>query len=151
MFLIAPWVDLRCSRDGSFVRNQDSDYLLRDRLIRAGLQVMPRHLATTVPHIIDFSLPRPDKQSWAQILPNTVWVGIGSKEVLLDDAIAFVNRVKADGVNVEFQLDKGKVHDWHIVEDLLDVDRYFAAVGEVPQGLMEGAANMAEAIISAMS
>ncbi|CAD0092390.1 unnamed protein product [Aureobasidium mustum] len=151
VFLIAPWIDLRCSRDGSFVRNRDSDYLLRDRLIRAGLQVMPRHLDATVPHIIDFSLPRPDKQSWAQTLPNKVWMGIGSKGVLLDDAIAFVNRVEADGMNVEFQLDKGKVHDWQIVEDLLDVDQYFATIGEVPQGLMKGAANIAEAIFSAKS
>lgn len=150
-FLIAPWIDLRCSRDGSFVRNKESDYLLRDRLIRAGYQVMPRELDATVPHIINFSLPRPDKQSWAHILPSKVWVGIGSKEVLLDDAIAFVDRLRADGVNVEFQLDEGKIHDWHIVEDLLDADTYFATVGEVPQGLMRGAANLAQAIISTMS
>ncbi|KAK5999452.1 hypothetical protein QM012_005453 [Aureobasidium pullulans] len=151
VFLIAPWIDLRCTRDGSWVRNRDSDYLLRNWIIRAGLQVMPRQLDSTVPHIINFALPRPDKQSWAQILPAKVWVGIGSKDVLLDDAIAFVDRVKGDGVNVEFQIDNGKVHDWHIVEDLLDADQYFATVGEVPQGLMKGAKNMAEVIISSLS
>ncbi|KAG9964209.1 alpha/beta-hydrolase, partial [Aureobasidium melanogenum] len=150
-FLIAPWIDLRCTRDGSFVRNRDSDYLLRNRLIRAGYQVMPRELDATAPHIINFSLPRPEKQSWAQILPSKVWVGIGSNEILLDDAIAFVDRVKADGVNVDFQIDEGKVHDWHIVEDLLDADTYFATVGEVPPELMMGAANLAEVIILAMS
>ncbi|KAH0380372.1 alpha/beta-hydrolase, partial [Aureobasidium melanogenum] len=150
-FLIAPWIDLRCVRDGSFVRNRDSDYLLRDRLIRAGYQVMPRELDATAPHIINFSLPRPEKQSWAHVLPSKVWVGIGSNEILLDDAIAFVDRVKADGVNVDFQIDEGKVHDWHIVEDLLDADTYFATVGEVPPGLMRGATSLAEVIISTMS
>ncbi|KAH0365335.1 alpha/beta-hydrolase, partial [Aureobasidium melanogenum] len=149
-FLIAPWIDLRCS-SGSWVRNKDSDYLRRDIIVRAGLQVMPRELEATAPHIINFTLPRPEKQSWAQILPSNVWVGIGTNEVLLDEAVDFVNRVKTDGVNVDFQIDQGKVHDWQIVEDLLDVDKYFATVGEVPQGLMRGAANLAEVIISAMS
>lgn len=151
VFLMAPWIDLRCARDGSFARNRDSDYLVRDRLIRAGYQVMPRELDATAPHIINFSLPRPEKQSWAQILPSKVWVGIGSKEVLLDDAVAFVDRVKADGVDVKFQIDEGKVHDWHIVEDLIDADRYFATIGEVPQGLMRGATAMANFIIPATS
>lgn len=151
LFLMAPWIDLRCSRDGSFVRNRDSDYLVRDRLIRAGYEVMPRELDATAPQIINFALPRPGNQSWAQILPSKVWVGIGSNEILLDDAVAFVDRLKADGVNVEFQIDEGKVHDWHIVEDLMDADQYFATVGDVPAGLMRGATTMAEVIISAMS
>ncbi|KAH0347077.1 alpha/beta-hydrolase, partial [Aureobasidium melanogenum] len=151
VFLIAPWIDLRCSTGGSWTRNRDSDYLRRDIIIRAGLQVMPHELDATAPHIINFALPRPEKQSWAQILPSKVWVGIGSNEVLLDENIAFVDHLRADGVNVDFQIYQGKVHDWQIVEDLLDADKYFATVGEVPQGMMQGAANLAEVIISAMS
>ncbi|CAD0084582.1 unnamed protein product, partial [Aureobasidium vineae] len=132
-FLVAPWIDLRCFKDGSFVRNKDADYLVRDLLITAGEQVMPRGLDITASHIINFSLPRPNKQSWADILPSKVWVGIGSNDTLLDDAVAFVDCVKADGVQVDFEINDGKVHDWHIVEDIFDTDNYFATVGEVPE------------------
>ncbi|KAI4718726.1 alpha/beta-hydrolase [Aureobasidium sp. EXF-10727] len=150
-FLVAPWIDLRCSKDGSFVRNKDADYLVRDLLITAGEQVMPRELDTTASHIVNFSLPRPNKQSWAEILPSKVWVGIGSNDTLLDDAVAFVDRVKADGVQVDFEIDNGKVHDWHIVEDVFDTDTYFATVGEVPERMMKGAATMARAVLSTVS
>jgi len=70
---------------------------------------------------------------------------------LLDDAVAFVDRVKADGVDVDFDIDKGKVHDWQIVEDLFDADNYLAMVDEVPDSMMRGAATMARAVFSAMS
>jgi acetyl esterase/lipase len=151
VFLVAPWIDLRCTKDGSYVRNKDNDYLVRDLLIAAGEQVIPREHDATAAHIINFSLPRPNKKSWADILPSKVWVGIGSNDVLLDDAVAFVERVKADGVNVDFDVDEGKVHDWHIVEDIFDTDNYFATVGELPEGMMTGAASMAEAVLSGVS
>jgi acetyl esterase/lipase len=150
-FLVAPWIDLRCTKDGSYVRNKDNDYLVRDLLIAAGEQVITRENDATVAHIINFSLLRPNKKSWANILPSKVWVGIGSNDVLLDDAVAFVERVKADGVNVDFDIDEGKVHDWHIVEDIFDTDNYFATVGELPEGMMKGAATMAEDVLSAVS
>jgi len=149
-FLIAPWIDIRCANDGSYVRNKDNDYLLRDRLIKAGEQVMPRKHDATASHIINFSLPRP-KQSWADILPSKVWVGIGSNDVLLDDAVAFVKQAKAAGVDVELDIDEGKVHDWQIVEDIFDTDNYFATIGELPKGMMEGAAEIARAIFSRTS
>lgn len=150
-FLVAPWIDLRCSKDGSFVRNKDNDYLVRDLLITAGEQVVPHKHDATASHIINFALPRPNKQSWADILPNKVWVGIGSNDVLLDDAVAFVKNVQADGVNVDFDIDEGKVHDWQIVEDIFDTDNYFATIGELPKGMMKGAENMAQAIFASMS
>jgi acetyl esterase/lipase len=150
-FLVAPWIDLRCSKDGSFVRNKDCDYLVRDLLITAGEQVIPRGYDATAAHIINFSLPRPNKKSWADILPRKVWVGIGSNDTLLDDAVAFVERVKADGVDVDFNIDEGKVHDWHIVEDIFDTDNYFATVGDLPEGMMKGAETMAQAVFSVMS
>ncbi|KAI4836944.1 alpha/beta-hydrolase [Aureobasidium sp. EXF-8845] len=150
-FLVAPWIDLRCSKDGSFVRNKDCDYLVRDLLITAGEQVIPRKNDATAAHIINFSLQRPNKKSWADILPSKVWVGIGSNDTLLDDAVAFAERAKADGVNVDLNIDEGKVHDWHIVEDIFDTDNYFATVGELPEGMMKGAATMARAIFSTMS
>jgi acetyl esterase/lipase len=150
-FLVAPWIDLRCAKDGSYVRNKDNDYLVRDLLITAGEQVIPRKHDATASHIINFSLPRPNKQSWADILPSKVWVGIGSNDVLLDDAVAFVKSAQADGVNVDFDIDEGKVHDWQIVEDIFDTDNYFATIGELPKGMMKGAANMAQAILTSMS
>lgn len=150
-FLIAPWIDIRCANDGSYVRNAKNDYLLRDRLIRAGEQVMPRKYDATAAHIINFSLPRPNKQSWADILPSKVWVGIGSNDVLLDDAVTFVKQAKTDGVDVDFDIDEGKVHDWQIVEDIFDTDNYFATIGELPKGMMKGAAEIARAIFSTMS
>jgi hypothetical protein len=52
---------------------------------------------------------------------------------------------------VDFNIDDGKVHDWHIVEDIFDTDNYFATVGELPDGMMKGAAAMARAILSTMS
>ena len=150
-FLIAPWIDIRCANDGSYVRNAQNDYLLRNRLIRAGEQVMPRKHDATAAHIINFSLPRPNQESWSDILPSKVWVGIGSNDVLLDDAVAFVKQAKADGVDVEFDIDEGKVHDWQVVEDIFDTDNYFATIGELPKGMMKGAAEIARAIFSTMS
>lgn len=85
------------------------------------------------------------------ILPSKVWVGIGSNDLLLDDAVAFVKQAKADGVDVEFDIDEGKVHDWQIVEDIFDTDNYFATAGELPKGMMKGAAEIGRAIFSTMS
>lgn len=150
-FLIAPWIDIRCANDGSFVRNKDNEFLPRNRLVRAGEQVMPRDHDAKLSYIINFSLPRPNTQSWADILPSKVWVGIGSNDVLLDDAVAFVKQAKADGVDVEFDIDEGKVHDWQIVEDIFYTDNYFATIGELPKGMMKGAAEIARAIFSTMS
>jgi acetyl esterase/lipase len=150
-FLISPWLDLRCSNDGSFIRNQHLDWLVYSELKQAGEQVMPRKLDKTVPHIVNFVLPRPDKQSWADILPSKVFVAMGGNEMLLDDAVAWVDQIKADGIDVQLEIDEGRSHIWHMMDDLFDTDPYFAATGEVPVGLMTGAAAMAEAIISTVS
>ncbi|KAI5244856.1 alpha/beta-hydrolase [Aureobasidium subglaciale] len=146
-FFVAPWLDLRCSREGSFVRNQEVDYLIHSDLIDDGYQFMPASYDKTNKHLVNFTQPRPEKQ-WKTILPKKVWVGIGANDVLLDDAVAFVDGVREAGVDVKLDVQEGKCHDWYMVEDFLDVYTYFSSKGELSKGLMKGADALAKAIIS---
>ncbi|KAI5200537.1 alpha/beta-hydrolase [Aureobasidium subglaciale] len=146
-FFVAPWLDLRCSRDGSFVRNQKVDYLIHSDLINDGYQFMPTSRDKTDKHLVNFTRPRPEKQ-WKTILPKKVWVGIGANDLFLDDAIAFVDGVRKAGVDVKLDVQEGKCHDWYMVEDVLDVETYFSSKGDLPRGLMKGAGALAKAIVS---
>ncbi|KAI5236747.1 alpha/beta-hydrolase [Aureobasidium subglaciale] len=147
VFLVAPWLDLRCTRAGSFVRNEKVDYLIRGDLMTAGHQIMPAEHDRTEKHLVNFTLPRPGKE-WKSILPKKVWVGIGGNDLFLDDTVAFVEGVRKAGIDARLDVEEGKCHDWLMVEDILDVDTYFSSKGRLPNGLMKGADALAKAIVS---
>jgi acetyl esterase/lipase len=146
--LASPWVDLRCSSNGSSVHNLTTDYLARDLIIQAGYEAIPAALDKQIPHIINFLHPRPQGQSWANILPARVCVTAGSNELFLDDIVAFVKVLEKDGLDVVFEETQGKCHVWQFYDDAMGVRKYFMTVGEVGEGVMGGAAKYADSVLS---
>ncbi|THZ89840.1 alpha/beta-hydrolase [Aureobasidium pullulans] len=147
-FLISPWIDLRCSSNGSFVHNKNKDYLVRSHIIDAGHDFIPTSCDTELAHVVNYLRPRPNDQSWADILPSKVCVTVGLNDLFADDVEAFVKVLEKDGVKVVFEKTEGKCHVWQFFDDAMDVGRYFNTVGEVPVGSMAGAAAFADTVLS---
>ncbi|TIA00706.1 alpha/beta-hydrolase [Aureobasidium pullulans] len=147
-FLISPWIDLRCSSNGSFVHNKNKDYLVRSHIIDAGHDFIPTSCDTELAHVVNYLRPRPNDQSWADILPSKVCVTVGLNDLFADDVEDFVKVLEKDGVKVVFEKTEGKCHVWQFFDDAIDVGRYFNTVGEVPVGLMAGAAAFADTVLS---
>lgn len=51
-------------------------------------------------------------------LPDTL-LQVGSDEILLDDSLALVGRLRADSIGVEAELWDGMVHNWHLFPNWL--------------------------------
>ncbi|KAI4853968.1 alpha/beta-hydrolase [Aureobasidium sp. EXF-8845] len=148
VILVSPWIDLRCSSNGSFVQNKTTDYIIRDIVVEAGYEAIPASLDKELSHIINFLAPRPRGQSWAKILPAKVCVTAGSNEIFADDIYAFAKMLKKDGVDAVFEQTQGKCHVWQFFDDAMDVGKYFQTAGFVPDGLMGGAAKYADTVLS---
>jgi acetyl esterase/lipase len=146
--LVSPWIDLRCSSNGTFVHNRNKDYLVRELTIKAGYEVVPASRDTELFHIINYLRPRPNSQSWVDILPSKVCVTVGTNDLFADDVVAFVRAMEEDGLKVTFEKTEGKCHVWQFFDDAMDVGKYFQTVGEVPEGLMVGATTYANSVLS---
>ena len=59
-------------------------------------------------------------------MPPT-WVSIGSHDVFLADTSRFVEKARADGVEVEFHIEDGMPHGWLEYRDLMAAKRYLDA------------------------
>jgi acetyl esterase/lipase len=101
--LVSPWIDLRCSSNGSSVENRYTDYLARDLIIKAGYEAIPTSLDKEIPHIVNFLHPRPRERSWRDILPGKICITAGTNELFLDDIAAFVKVLEKDGIQVIFE------------------------------------------------
>jgi acetyl esterase/lipase len=60
---------------------------------------------------------------WSQVLPPT-WVTVGGNDVFLSDVSDFVDNARADGVHVDFRVERGKPHGWFGYRDALRVQEY---------------------------
>jgi acetyl esterase/lipase len=146
--LVSPWVDLRCSSNGSSVENRYTDYLARDLIIEAGYEAISVSADKELAHIVNYLRPRPRERSWRDILPAKVCITAGTNELFLDDITAFVKVLEKDGIQVVFEEAQGKCHVWQFYDDAMDVAKYFMTVGEVPQGSMGGAARYTDSVLA---
>ncbi|KAI5208162.1 alpha/beta-hydrolase [Aureobasidium subglaciale] len=147
-FLVSPWVDLRCSSNGSFITNRTKDFLVRDLTANAGYEAIPRERDAELSHIINFLRPRPFNKSWTEILPEKVSVAVGKNDLFYDDVVAFVDVLRKDGVQVQFEEKENKGHVWQYFDDGADMSEYFKTIGDLPRGLMAGARAYANSMLT---
>ncbi|KAJ5052202.1 uncharacterized protein L3040_001961 [Drepanopeziza brunnea f. sp. 'multigermtubi'] len=153
LFLCSPWVDLACTR-GSYVRNRYRDFLSRASLRVCGRQLFPDRDVSgdgaAGGPVVDFSAPDlpGGGVSWKGILPSRVWVSVGGDEVFLDEIVALKQSLESAGVVVEMEVEPGEVHVWQGVKDVFDVGKYLKMTGDVPEDLLPGARNIANAVLA---
>tara|TARA_R110002060_G_scaffold74706_4_gene84093 strand:+ start:799 stop:1785 length:987 start_codon:yes stop_codon:yes gene_type:complete len=148
-FLLSPWLDLRCSIRPSVVRNKYTDFIDRDGLVIMGEKIFSSPEALErCPHR-DFTEPLTGGLKWKDVLPNRVWMSAGANEVLLDEIMDFKGILEKEGGDVELDVKEGGIHVWQGVEDIMDLGTYLKTkAGEkVPEGLLKGCSNVAEAVL----
>ncbi|KAI5244858.1 alpha/beta-hydrolase [Aureobasidium subglaciale] len=128
--------------NGSFITNRIKYYLVRDLTANAG------HHEAELPHIINFLRPRPDNKSWTNILPEKVSVAVGNDDLFYDDAVAFVDVLRKDGIRVQFEEKENKGHLWQFLDDGADLSDYFMTTWSLPKGMMAGGRAYADSVLS---
>jgi len=102
--LICPWVD-KSAREGSMIENEPYDWASR-----ADADVWAKaYLGGADPRDGRASPAFADLKGLPPLL-----VQVGEAETLRDQVRAFVDRARAAGVEVEFELAPGMIHNWHI-------------------------------------
>jgi monoterpene epsilon-lactone hydrolase len=127
---LSPWVDLEGL--GESIRTHAH---LDPMLMPAGISVMARHY---VGEAGDLRHPRvsPIYAELAGLAP--LLVQVGGLEVLLDDAVRLVDRVRAAGGQAELEVWPRMVHVWQIFRFLPEARSALARVGAFVRGHMTG-------------
>jgi len=102
--MICPWVDVS-AREGSMAENEAYDWATRadaDVWAKAYLGGADARDGRASPAFADLTGLPP------------LLVQVGEAELLRDQVRAFVDRARAAGVEVEFELAPGMIHNWHI-------------------------------------
>lgn len=149
VFLMSPWLDLRCSIRPSVVRNKYKDFIDRDRLAVLGENIFSStEELEKCPHR-DFTEPLTGELHWTDILPKRVWMSAGANEILLDEIVEFKGLLERKGVHVELDIKEGGIHVWQGMEDVMDAGLYLKieAGEKLPEGLLKGCTNVAEAVL----
>lgn len=128
--MICPWVDVE-ARDGSMIENEAYDWATREdadlwqRTYLGGAD--PRDGRASAIHAELRGLP-------------PLLVQVGEAEILRDQVRAFVDKARAAGVAVEFELAPGMIHDWHIFAATLpEARRSIASIGAFARRLAPAA------------
>ncbi|MDX1497283.1 MAG: alpha/beta hydrolase [Salinisphaeraceae bacterium] len=110
LILLSPWVDLSQSCD-SIQRNASIDPMINPawgawaaRLYAPGYDLKDPAVSPLFAELKE--------------LPNML-IQVGTDEVMLDEAIAFADKAKAAGVNVDIQIEEGMWHDFQLHTTLL--------------------------------
>ncbi|KAG4429169.1 hypothetical protein IFR05_015345 [Cadophora sp. M221] len=148
IFLMSPWLDLRCTIRPSVLKNKYKDALPRDALFRLAKGVFSSPEAfETCPHL-DFTAPLVSGLKWGDVLPGRVWMSAGGNEVLLDEIVEFRGILEKVGVDVELEIKEGGVHVWQGIEDARDSRTYLKTeTRKLPEGLLKGCRNVADAVL----
>lgn len=149
-FLVAPWVDLWCSNEeGTYIQNKHRDYLVRKDLINGASALFGSDRPKPSEPYSNFHRPLPDGLSWSIVMPSRVWIGVGDHDLFCGDVQKFCDILKQSGVSVELSVAKGKVHTWELIEDILSMNKYISTTASsLPNGVMEGAARLADKILA---
>lgn len=151
IFLVSPWIDLLCSKRATYESNKYRDYINRKTVLKASKHLLGNDIRQETAACFDFTQPLPGSLSWKDIMPARVWLSAGSHEVLLQEIEEFVRCLKADGVNVQFGVEKGGVHCWQGMKDAWDMSTYLRTTeNSLPDGLLLGTAVVGNAILSGM-
>ncbi|KAH6717425.1 Alpha/Beta hydrolase protein [Leptodontidium sp. MPI-SDFR-AT-0119] len=148
IFLMSPWLDLRCTIRPSVVRNKYKDTVPRDALFRLAQGLFsPPEAFETCPHL-DFTAPLVGGLEWKNVLPERVWMSAGENEVLVDEIVEFRGILEKVGVDVDLEIKEGGVHVWQGIEDIGDAGTYLKAeAGTLPEGLLKGCRSVADAVL----
>lgn len=148
IFLMSPWLDLRCTIRPSLAKNWYKDFIDRD-LVRGFAEGMFSSLEEfeRCPHL-NFTAPLKDGLRWKDVLPERVWVSAGSNEILLDEIVEFRSILESEGVKVDLEIKEGGNHVWQGMEDIWDASVVLKTEGKtLPEGLLKGCRNVAEAVL----
>ncbi|MCG8590840.1 MAG: alpha/beta hydrolase [Proteobacteria bacterium] len=119
--LLSPWLDLEAASD-TFDTYAETDYLTRSMALRWSAQYRGGHE------------PRDPLVSPLHMDPNKsppLLVHAGGAETLRGEIETFVERARAAGVSVEFEIYSGMPHDWHLMSTWLpEARRALTEVGE---------------------
>ncbi|KAK8175983.1 Alpha/Beta hydrolase protein [Phyllosticta citrichinensis] len=157
LFLVAPWLSL-LNGGASFERNRHRDTLIKEALdFATDVYVGGAGGRAAAAGQLDFGdaldaavwgdgAQRP---AWDAVLPPRTYVSCGGDEVLVDDALRFAARARADGAVVEVEVEQGASHAWQGMMDALDIPKYLKmAPGEaVPVDMMRGTRILTDAIL----
>ncbi|PVH69223.1 alpha/beta-hydrolase, partial [Cadophora sp. DSE1049] len=149
VFLMSPWLDLRCSTRPSVIRNKYKDFIDRNQLAVLGENIFSSTDALEkCPHR-DFTEPLTGGVKWKDVLPQRVWISAGGNEILLDEIVEFKGILEKGGVHVELDIKEGGIHVWQGMEDVMDAGTYLKTETglKLPEGLLKGCTNVAEAVL----
>lgn len=150
VFLQSPWIDLQCSPRPSWEMNKYKDFLSAGMIRKAGEQLFYSRTAMQACPYVDFTQTTalPSGTSWKDVLPARVWISVGSHEVFLDEIHEFASVLRGDGVMAEIEVEKDGIHVWQAFRDVFDYGSYFKCESvDIPEGLLMGANNIAEALL----
>ncbi|KAK8189551.1 Alpha/Beta hydrolase protein [Phyllosticta paracitricarpa] len=157
LYLVAPWLSL-LNGGASFERNRHRDTLIKEALdFATDVYVGGEQGRAEAAGQLDFGDeldPRvwgdgTRRPSWDAVLPARTYVSCGGDEVLVDDALRFAARARADGAVVEVEVEQGASHAWQGMMDALDVPAYLKMPpGQVvPVEMMRGTRILTDAIL----
>lgn len=112
---LSPWVDLACSGDTYRLKKKDDPIGTHESLSGAA----KNYLRDTDPSTPLASPIHADLTGLPPLL-----IQVGSREVLLGDAITLARAARQAGVPVAFEQWPGMIHNWHMLADLIDDGRY---------------------------
>lgn len=148
VYLVSPWIDLRCSSGVSYARNQDRDFISAHDLRGTADMLLRSQNNEGFSRFVDFTKALAGGRSWREVLTCKVWVAAGSDEIFLSDITRFVDVLMRDGVEVEFDVAEGGMHGGRLFDDVFDESAYLGSTGrDLPDGIMKGSATLARAIL----
>ncbi|KAK8244571.1 Alpha/Beta hydrolase protein [Phyllosticta capitalensis] len=161
LHLVAPWLSL-LNGGASFERNRHRDTLIKEALdFATDVYLGGERERASAAGQLDFGDEldanvwgdgNGQRPTWDAVLPARTYVSCGGDEVLVDDALRFAARARADGAAVEVEVEQGASHAWQGMMDALDVPPYLKMPpGEVvPVGMMRGTRILTEAVLRGM-
>ena len=104
-------------------------------LMPAGISVMARHYVGDAGDL-RHPMASPIYAELSGLAP--LLVQVGGFEVLLDDAVRLVDRVRAAGGQAELEVWPGMIHVWQLFRFLPEARRAVGRIGEFVRGHMAG-------------
>jgi acetyl esterase/lipase len=143
LYLISPWVSIQT--ETGYVEKKDLDIL--DIRVLAQWASMFTHgvQEPLVQKYLEFAC---DRNDFAAILPEYVWVSAGSDEIFIVNITKFVQVARQSGKHVTFEVKNEGIHDWQLAESQ-DHEAEFLRreCGELGNDIMSGAAALSEAVV----
>ena len=119
---LSPWVDLTCSSPTYRFKAAEDPIGSHDSLAKAAVTYIAGGSAKS-------PLASPIFADLSGLPP--LLIQVGSREILLGDAILLARTARTAGVAVTFEQWPGMIHNWHMLADLMEDGRYAnARIGE---------------------